>query len=172
MSTRLKALKQHNADKSCRICFGNDLEGDESQKKDEEEKEKEGLKKHRSGRVKRIDNPLLAPCNCTGSSRYIHLKCLQEWLGRSRFDYDQQESLTTIYKISSCELCNTKYPDQVNINGEKYEIFEIERPKDIPYLVLEVLGMPEAKNIKVIGVPRDRVVTLGRSERSDLMIND
>ena len=37
---------------------------------------------------------------------------------------------------------------------------------------LEVLGMPEAKNIKVIGVPRDKVVTLGRSERSDLMIND
>ena len=42
----------------------------------------------------------------------------------------------------------------------------------MPYLVLEVLGMPEAKNIKVIGVPRDKVVTLGRSERSDLMIND
>ena len=32
--------------------------------------------------------------------------------------------------------------------------------------------MPEAKNIKVIGVQRDRVVTLGRSDTSDLMIND
>lgn len=38
--------------------------------------------------------------------------------------------------------------------------------------MLEVLGMPEAKNIKIISVPRDRVVKLGRSERSDLMIND
>ena len=82
MSTRLKALKQHNEEKSCRICFGNDQEGDDSQKKDEDEKEKEkekekeGPKKHKSSRMKRIENPLLAPCNCTGSSRYIHLKCL------------------------------------------------------------------------------------------------
>lgn len=32
--------------------------------------------------------------------------------------------------------------------------------------------MPEGKNLKMIGVRRDRVVTMGRSERSDLIIND
>ena len=158
----MKALKQHHEEKSCRICFGNDQE-------ELDAKAAESSKKRNPGR---IENPLIAPCNCTGSSRYIHLSCLKDWLGRSRFDYDQQNCLTTIYKVSSCELCKAKYPDQININDEKYEIFEIERPKDLPYLVLEVLGMPEAKNIKVIGVQRDRVVTLGRSETSDLMIND
>ena len=48
----------------------------------------------------------------------------------------------------------------------------MDRPTDIPYLILEVLGMPEGKNLKIIGIPRDKVVTLGRSERSDLIIND
>lgn len=40
------------------------------------------------------------------------------------------------------------------------------------YLILEVLGMPEGKNLKMIGVPRDKVVVLGRDESSDLIIND
>ena len=42
----------------------------------------------------------------------------------------------------------------------------------MPYLILEVLGMPEGKNLKIIGVPRDKVVVLGRSEKCDLIIND
>ena len=42
----------------------------------------------------------------------------------------------------------------------------------MPYLILEVLGMPEGKNLKIIGVPREKVVILGRSEKSDLIIND
>lgn len=32
--------------------------------------------------------------------------------------------------------------------------------------------MPEGKNLKLIGVQRDRVITMGRSDRSDLIIND
>ena len=93
-------------------------------------------------------------------------------MGRSRTDYSFEDCTTTIYKINICELCNTKYPDQVNLNGEKYEIFKVDRPKDIPYLILEVLGMPEGKNLKIIGVPRDKVIVLGRGESSDLIIND
>ena len=32
--------------------------------------------------------------------------------------------------------------------------------------------MSEGKNIKIVGVPMDKVITLGRSEKSDLLIND
>ena len=113
-----------------------------------------------------------SPCHCTGSSRYIHLECLQQWLGRSRVDFHNEDCTTTIYKVSSCELCKARYPDQINLNGESYEIFKVNRPKDLSYLILEVLGMPDGKNLKVIGVPKDRVVLLGRNDRCDLIIND
>ena len=119
-----------------------------------------------------MKNPLITPCSCIGSAKYIHLDCLQQWLGRKQKDYTYKECTTSIFKISSCELCSAKYPDQVNLNGEKYEIFKIQRPKDIPYLIFEVLGMPEGKNFKIIGVPKDKVVTLGRSDLCDLLIND
>lgn len=25
-------------------------------------------------------NPMISPCSCTGSMKYIHLECLREWL--------------------------------------------------------------------------------------------
>jgi E3 ubiquitin-protein ligase DOA10 len=29
-------------------------------------------------------NPLISPCNCTGTVQAIHLKCLKEWLETKR----------------------------------------------------------------------------------------
>jgi len=68
MSTRLKALKEHHDEKSCRICFGNDADEDEADARNKDQNKK---------KPRKIENPLIAPCNCIGSSRYIHLKCLQ-----------------------------------------------------------------------------------------------
>ena len=31
-----------------------------------------------------VDNPFIAPCNCAGSMRFIHLQCLREWLDSKR----------------------------------------------------------------------------------------
>jgi E3 ubiquitin-protein ligase DOA10 len=41
------------------------------------------------------ENPLYAPCLCSGSILFCHENCLVEWLKRSGKDY--------------CELCKTKY---------------------------------------------------------------
>ena len=30
------------------------------------------------------DNPFIIPCKCSGSMRFIHLKCLREWLDSKR----------------------------------------------------------------------------------------
>jgi hypothetical protein len=29
-----------------------------------------------------FSNPLICPCKCSGSVRYIHLQCLRTWLGK------------------------------------------------------------------------------------------
>ena len=43
----------------CRICLDGDL-------KDEP------------------DNPLISPCNCSGSMKYVHLECLATWTNNNR----------------------------------------------------------------------------------------
>ena len=41
------------------------------------------------------DNPLVHPCICSGSMKYIHLKCLKHWINTRSFE-----------KVESNELCS------------------------------------------------------------------
>lgn len=42
-----------------------------------------------------IGNPLLSPCYCSGSLKYVHQTCLQQWLAAS--------------DTRSCELCKFNF---------------------------------------------------------------
>ena len=49
--------------KCCKICFVGEEQDDQDENK-----------------PKQTKNPLISPCNCSGSSKYIHLDCLKKWL--------------------------------------------------------------------------------------------
>ena len=49
---KIKEANENQTNKACRICY-----------MEEEE----------------IDNPLVQPCICSGSMKYIHLNCLKKW---------------------------------------------------------------------------------------------
>jgi E3 ubiquitin-protein ligase MARCH6 len=57
------------------------------------------------------EEPLFYPCKCSGSIKYVHQGCLQEWL-------------TTSKKGQVCELCNTKFLFT--------KIYSPDMPRDIP----------------------------------------
>lgn len=82
-SKKERILSQTNLNLSCRIC----LEKNESE-----------------------DNPLLTPCKCSGTMKFIHLECLQKWLRGKTIIKQNAISTTIIYKSLSCELCKTTFP--------------------------------------------------------------
>lgn len=45
------------------------------------------------------DNPLITPCKCSGSVKYIHEECLKTWLISQDVDIDK----------GACELCKTEF---------------------------------------------------------------
>ena len=56
------------------------------------------------------DNPLLTPCKCAGTMKFIHLQCLQKWLRGRTVIKQNNVSTTIIYKSLSCELCKSIFP--------------------------------------------------------------
>jgi hypothetical protein len=46
-----------------------------------------------------VNNPLITPCKCVGSVRYIHLQCLKQW----------RKATTNPDFIRRCQLCLTNY---------------------------------------------------------------
>ena len=48
-------------------------------------------------------NPLIVPCQCTGSTKYVHRKCLDQW---------RKEALNP-HNLHRCEICHIEYQIQV-----------------------------------------------------------
>lgn len=60
--------------------------------------------------------PLIHPCKCRGSIRYIHEDCLMEWLKHSQKSTKQ------------CDICNTQYQFET--------IYDPNMPKRVPLLLI------------------------------------
>ncbi|XP_036396094.1 E3 ubiquitin-protein ligase MARCH7 [Megalops cyprinoides] len=62
-------------------------------------------------------NPLVEPCRCTGSLRYVHQDCMKKWL-RSKIS-----SGSNLEAVTTCEMCKEK----LHLNIENFDINELYR---------------------------------------------
>ena len=70
-------------------------------------------------------NPLIAPCKCSGSLKYIHLACIQKWIF-GKIDFESHNGvLFIIWDIFKCELCKENFPYLYEIPQNKvYNLFD------------------------------------------------
>jgi len=59
-------------------------------------------------------DPFFSPCNCAGTMKYIHVKCLQRWLKSKLHTKISPNSNSVYWKTLECELCKTTYPSNYN----------------------------------------------------------
>jgi hypothetical protein len=118
-------------------------------------------------------DPFFSPCRCTGTMKFIHVKCLQQWL-KSKLHIKQSTSSTSVYwKVLECELCKTQYPTYFIVEDKRYDIVEFDRP-DCPYIILDILSKEKGitRGIHVIKMENKNSIRLGRGHDSDIRITD
>ena len=108
-------------EKACRICYG------------EEDDPKE--------------NPIVQPCHCSGSCKYIHLNCLKHWLmTKCCIKIDDSEYCSVyIFSETECELCKAKLPDLVVHNKKLFNLLDFSNDFK-NYLILECLTLDKENN--------------------------
>ena len=121
------------------------------------------------------ENPLIQPCICSGSMKYIHLLCLKHWIStRSCEQIDKTEHCCVyIIKEVKCELCKTKFPDIISYEGKLYPLLDFSNEyKD--YLTLESLTLDKHKNkfIYVVSLLNSTKLKVGRGHKSDILLSD
>ena len=77
-------------------------------------------------------DPLLKPCKCSGSVKYIHYKCLLHWLKSKievpKSEYVENDYYTLYYSQKvECELCKEPIPHVINHKKKLYNIMDLER---------------------------------------------
>ena len=134
-----------------------------------------------SGESEPLNNPLICPCTCKGSMKYIHYLCLKNWLnlkveselGNRRDILLEQPTITYSTNDISCELCKTKLPDYIKHNGKIFNVL-FYKPKYEKFLVLESIRDDErrTKFIHIIPLVRKSLIKIGRLNSCDLSLPD
>lgn len=140
--------KKKKKEKVCRICYI------------EEEDENE--------------DPIVQPCHCSGSCRYIHLKCLKKWLmNKSCLKVDNNEICSVfLFTESECELCKMKLPDFVNHKGKLISLLDFS-DEFKNYFILESLTLDKENNkfLYIISLDKSREIKVGRGQ-CDILLSD
>ena len=136
-------------EKICRICYG------------EEDDPKE--------------NPIVQPCRCSGSCKYIHLQCLKHWImTKSCVKIDDSEYCCVfIFSETECELCKAKLPDLVEHNKKLYSLLDFSNEFK-NYLILECLTLDKENNkfLYVISLEKKGDIKIGRGQICDILFSD
>ena len=118
------------------------------------------------------ENPLVSPCSCSGTMKYIHIQCLQKWILSRIVTKVNDCNVSYQWKAMICELCKHNFPQEITVQQKKFEVFSFEKPK-APYLVLESLSRERSNTgLLVISMHDKKVIHLGRGHDSDIRISD
>jgi len=123
--------------------------------------------------------PLVNPCNCKGTSEYVHIQCLQDWISSKLKKKVNAETTCFYWKKLLCEVCKISLPDLVDISGQRQELIPVQRPEG-PYLLLERVFYDKSKesadNSKTFVLlslsGESQTIKIGRGHECDLREND
>jgi hypothetical protein len=87
----------------CRICFLNDSD---------------------------VSDPLITPCKCSGSMKYIHYKCLKECISVKTTKKSSDNYLFYNWKSYECEICLAEYPKYIKYKSFNYNLVDLTFPFD------------------------------------------
>ena len=125
-------------------------------------------------------NPLISPCNCTGSVKYIHLNCLRKWLtSKVNMKCSQTNNIYCYtFKSLECEICKAVIPEQVEYRGKYISLLDFKEIEP-PYLILQTMNQynPLNKNLDfniifVMSFKLKNFLIIGRANNSDIRLSD
>jgi len=121
-----------------------------------------------------MTNPLITPCHCSGTVKYIHLLCLKTWLSKQIKAVVNDFSVTINWKPLFCEMCKAHYKYRIYLDNRKFYTVDIPKPEK-PYIVLEIMkkkSKDDCKIFKFITFKQKQTINIGRKKDVDVRISD
>ena len=120
-------------------------------------------------------NPLVQPCICDGSLKYVHLGCLRQWINTQscvKLDSNDKCSIFLVKPVE-CELCKTKFPDYIKHQNKLYPLLDFSKEYK-NYLVLESLTLDKNKNkfIYMVSLEKNKIMNIGRGHNCEIILSD
>jgi len=127
-----------------------------------------------------MENPLISPCKCNGTMKYIHYKCLKHCIEVNLTKKIEQNYKYYNWKNYSCEICKEEYPKYIKIKDSLYPLVDLEISFS-SYITCDyalyddVRKKTSRKGILIIKINEDSdedIITLGRSQNNRVKLKD
>lgn len=119
-----------------------------------------------------LDNLMLYPCKCSGSSAGVHFSCLRNWIQYKIIAKQSHNVANYQWKKLECEICLEPLPRRVQYGPGIFELITIERPQN-PYMIVEKIGEDKKSSCFTLIVPEiGQTINLGRGHQCDFRISD
>jgi hypothetical protein len=126
------------------------------------------------------ENPLISPCKCSGSMKYIHYLCLKKCIEIKIIKKSEQNFKFYTWKSFSCEICKSEYPKYIRIKDSLFSLVDLE----INYssyvtcdytLYDDIKKKTFRKGILIFKINDDNeedIITVGRSQNNKIKLKD
>ena len=130
-----------------------------------------------------ITDPLISPCNCSGTMKYIHLSCLKKSI-KSKYNKKSTDSLEMfLFQNYACEICLTPYPKCLVYKTNVYFLIDIDLNKFENYVLCDLTKYIDNNNnnnnrkISRFGylmfkVEDNKELKLGRKKNNTIKLKD
>jgi hypothetical protein len=119
------------------------------------------------------DDPLICPCKCAGTMKYIHSNCLREWIKSKLGSRVSERGMTVYLKDVSCELCNSPLPSTLQHKGQNINLVSLNYPNKSFIMFEEYRPERMQKNgLHMVYLDEGQNGSLGRGHDCDIKISD
>lgn len=93
-----------------------------------------------------ILDPLLCPCKCSGSMKYIHYSCLKKSI-KQKIQIRREDNCDLyFFKSYCCEICLETYPKYIKYKSNIYNLVDIDLSKYKEYILTSILYYSDNNN--------------------------
>jgi hypothetical protein len=127
------------------------------------------------------ENPLISPCNCSGSIGYIHLKCLKKCIDEMKIKKKIEENYFLYYwKNFECEICKKEYPKIIKFKNKYYQLVDLNIGYS-SYVKCDYSAFDDVKKktyrkgilvFKINDESNQDVIQVGRSQNNRIKLKD
>jgi hypothetical protein len=131
---------------------------------------------HRVCRVCLVDDegiePMISPCNCGGTMKYVHLSCFRIWIQSRTSTKISDNSISYHVKPLTCEISRCPISPVIRVQNQDVDLLDMQKVEP-PFITLESKSSDKNEySIHLISLNNKNNVRLGRGHDSDIRISD
>ena len=124
------------------------------------------------------NDPLICPCKCYGSMKFVHLSCLKNNINLKIHKKHDKYYDMYLYQNYNCEICLATFPKYLIIKNKKINLLDIDISNYKNYAFCDLIQYDEKNDYifhigyLVLRLENNIPIKIGRKKENDVIFND